>query len=276
MTQTILEMARAYVAAGLSVIPIARGTKLPASFRWAPPSQERTYSERQPTTHELDDWFTDTTHQLGIVGGAVSGGLVVLDFERDDLAPLWCKQLIARAPALQPLLARVPLVMTGKGHHVYLRMDQPLGHELLCVVGEQTCLIETQGEGCYVVAPPSVHPDGQVYQLMQGDLREIPYLDAPTAQLLIDAARFVGFHRAPLWEVGGGPTLKVEPWGLRLLELRGQMVDLDWYDLGQLRAYLTRYDTLLRHAEQVHRAGEGGPSWGEDDEETDEGLEYVS
>jgi hypothetical protein len=276
-TSVILAAARAYVRAGLSVIPIGRWTKVPSavalgSSRWAEGAPAQVYLERPPTDAELVAWFATGEHQLGIVGGPVSGGLLVLDFEREDLYMLWYDHLVATDPALAAILRRLPVVRTGKGHHVYLRMEQPIGHEALCTVGESTVLVETQGAGCYVVAPPSEHPQGGQYAVLQGDICETPYLETATAQQLIDAARFPGLRQRDLWPFPGGPVVSLEPWGLRLDKFRGQTVDLDWYDLGRLGDYLSHYAPLLRHAERVHQEGETPRSWYDEGEEGDDGF----
>ena len=72
-----LAAARRYRAAGLSVIPLRPREKVPAC-PWKP------YAQRLPTDEELVHWFSDDSNNIGIVCGAVSGGLVVLDF---DYAP---------------------------------------------------------------------------------------------------------------------------------------------------------------------------------------------
>ena len=78
LSTAILEAATRYVGLGWSVTPVLKGTKRPP-FPWGQ------YQKRHPNPDELASCFGDgSTHELAIICGEVSGGLVVVDF--DDLA----------------------------------------------------------------------------------------------------------------------------------------------------------------------------------------------
>ena len=67
----VYKVAKRYRDAGLSVIPIRPdGSKAPALASW----QE--FQERLATDLELIKWFSRTVG-IGIVGGAISGGLEI-------------------------------------------------------------------------------------------------------------------------------------------------------------------------------------------------------
>ena len=190
-----LRQARAYLAAGLSVIPIAHGTKEPAIQRLprvydaesgkSRPSW-RMFQDRLPSDQELNDWFDGPEQGIGIICGSVSGGLVVLDLESPELYERWRTFALTLLDA--DLLDSLPVVASGKGRHVYLRMAEPLGNRKLAMA-ERVVLAETRGQGGYIVAPPSLHPSGKHYALLSGDLSVIPLLDPSAAQALLDAAR---------------------------------------------------------------------------------------
>ncbi|KAB8142948.1 DUF927 domain-containing protein [Chloroflexia bacterium SDU3-3] len=189
------EIAQGYTAAGLSVIPILRGTKAPhpelLPKEWDDEKQQpratwKPFQERRAYPQELKRWFSGTDAGIGIVGGAVSGGLVVIDLESVALADQW--RAIAADLVSADLLDRLPVVATGKGKHVYFRMPDPIGNRKLAKVGK-TILAETRGEGGYVLAPPSVHPTGAIYEWCAGDPDAIPMLTLAEATALIDAAR---------------------------------------------------------------------------------------
>jgi len=94
LTFDMLTAARSYVANGLSVIPIIRGTKEPASnllprvydeSTGSARSTWRPFQERMPNDAELRRWFAREEVNIGIVCGTVNGGLVVLDIEPPEL-----------------------------------------------------------------------------------------------------------------------------------------------------------------------------------------------
>lgn len=143
----LLSVALQYVAVrGWSVIPVRPSDKRPA-VPWEP------YQHRHPTDDELERWFGDgTDHNIGIVCGAVSGGLVVLDADGDE----------GERTFAELKLPRTPRVKTGHGTHAYFRGDA-LGTGVRVLPG-----IDVRGEGGYVVAPPSTHESGRGYTWAPG------------------------------------------------------------------------------------------------------------
>jgi hypothetical protein len=195
MASDTLRLARAYVAAGLSVIPIARGTKEPATQLLPHVYDEATgksrpswrmFQERLPIDEELRSWFDGTDAGVAIVCGEVSGGLAVLDLESVDLFDRWNANAVVLLNT--DLVASLPVVATGKGRHVYFRMPEPVGNRKLAMA-DRHVLAETRGQGGYVLAPPSRHPAGATYTLISGDLDAIPLFDLAEAQAVLDAAR---------------------------------------------------------------------------------------
>src|SRR5689334_10028913 len=71
-----LEEALRLHRADFCVIPIALdGTMRPWLPAW------KGYKERRPTEDEVRGWFCGRHPGLGVIGGAVSGGLEALDFD---------------------------------------------------------------------------------------------------------------------------------------------------------------------------------------------------
>lgn len=297
---TTLDTARAYVAAGLSVIPIGRGGKLPdphllekttaQTINWAASDERaawRTYCTRIPTDAELVTWFAESDAGIGIVGGAISGGLVRIDFESMACLGTWLIVLRERAIELADAAAALPFVRTGKGHHVYLRMPDPPGHVILSSCGggsELLVLAETQGEGCYCVAPPSPIPGSGEWsnELRTNVYRQqyawfnpwapytaIPTLDTEIAGQLLDAARFGGFWTHRLHDYSdasarvhrGGITLE------RAIAGHSESWYLSWNAVSQLRTFLSRYDALLQSVETAPPPPPSYDIWDEGDYE---------
>lgn len=157
---TVLDWARRYVAAGVSVFPVrADGSKAPAVATWTP------YRERLPTDDELSDWFRAGDRGIAAVCGPVSGGLVVFDFESEAAYAEW----LLHAEPLAAEIDRCPLVTTPSGgRHLYLRCPDPPRNLKLAKDASGEISIETRGTGGYVVAPGSpdaCHEQDKPYKL---------------------------------------------------------------------------------------------------------------
>jgi hypothetical protein len=167
-TAETLASAKAYLGAGLSVIPVrADGTKAPVHPGW------RQYAERPPTPHELWEWWgpdAPARHGIGIPGGPASGNLAVLDFETEGAYARW---LAAIPGDTHDFLDDSPLVRAPRGGaHLYCRLPEPFAGLVLARVpdpetGRPRTLVEVRGNGHQVVAPGgplSVHPTGRPYR----------------------------------------------------------------------------------------------------------------
>src|SRR5262245_59075806 len=120
-------IARRYLEAGLSVLPIALdGSKAPAwpdlPRQWNEAEKKfkhvwEPFQTRRATAAELRQWFDRSRPVgIGIACGAVSGNLVVLDFETQAAYDRWLGRLAAPHPEV---LDRCPLVLTpGGGIHI--------------------------------------------------------------------------------------------------------------------------------------------------------------
>lgn len=197
--------ARRLVAADLSVIPIAAdGSKRPL-VSWKP------FQRRRPTVAELMRSFASDTCGLAIIGGDVSGGLEVLDFDAAEVFDPWCAMVEGLAPGL---LGRLPLGQTpSAGRHVPYRCaiiqgNQKLAQRLIADDRPET-LIETRGEGGYAIIPPSppaCHTLNQPYVQLRGDLAAIPIITPEERTILLNAARSFNAYVKPTRFVSGGAS----------------------------------------------------------------------
>lgn len=159
----LLNYATAYRNWGWSVIPV-HGKR--ATIRtWNP------YRRRLPTDDELREWFSGGHHATGlaVICGAVSGGLAVRDFDDEGAYLDWAK-------GHRHLASTLPTVKTRRGMHVYLRAP-----------GSRTRRYpdgELRGEGGYVIAPPSKHPDGGTYEWVNNPSGMLPEVDLGGADLV--------------------------------------------------------------------------------------------
>jgi Bifunctional DNA primase/polymerase, N-terminal len=194
--------ARRLVASGLSVIPIRPdATKRPALDAWRP------YQQRRPNAVALARWFRHG-EGLGVIGGAVSGQLEILDFDAPELFAPWTALLEQRCPGLVACLPRVQTPSNGR--HLYYRCQEIAGNlklaQRLGAHDTPETVIETRGEGGYAIAPPSppaCHPRHRAYQLLCGDLAAIPTISVGQRACLLQTARAFNRYVTPQRMVSG-------------------------------------------------------------------------
>lgn len=165
---------RAALKAGISIVPPKEdGTKAPFGA-W------KQFQKEQAPSEQFNAWYGPRTG-VGFVCGAVSGGLELLELDADFYAEF---KATAEGVGLGPLLARIEggyLERTpGGGWHLLYRCSEVRGNTKLAqrpgppdAKGRPTVdvLIETRGEGGYVVVAPSngkVHKSGGKYQIVSG------------------------------------------------------------------------------------------------------------
>jgi hypothetical protein len=200
---SVFTEAQRLVAAGVSIIPIAAdGSKRPVVL-W------KAFQSRRPTAGELQRWFASAPYGLAIVGGYISGGPEVLDFDAIDIFDPWRVMVEERAPGL---LERLPLGQTpSDGRHVLYRCAIVEGNQKLArglnAQGRPETLIETRGAGGYAIippSPPSCHPLNKPYVMLRGDLAAIPIITADERMIMLNAARSFNEHVESKRVISGG------------------------------------------------------------------------
>jgi DNA-binding transcriptional ArsR family regulator len=195
----ILEQAKKYVAAGLSVIPIKTdGTKSPKSSclprddegkpTWAP------YQKEIAGSDELQQMFSGYCG-IAIIGGRVSGNLEVIDF--DDLGYYDRFIDLVKDAGKEELLQRLPRIKTPRGKHLLYRCETGVeGNQKLAQYVDESQLIkpaiETRGEGGYVLAvgsPAACHPLNKAYEYESCDLLNLPVITTDERGFLLSTAR---------------------------------------------------------------------------------------
>jgi hypothetical protein len=138
----LLNHALEYHRRGWCIMPIPYGKKA-ARIKWGK------YQKIRPDEKQLVKWFGNGRRNIAVVVGTVSGDLVCRDFDTVQAYESW-------AAAYPDLAQRLPTVRTARGYHVYFqaRID---GTKRLSDG-------EVRAGGGYCLLPPSVHPDGPVYQ----------------------------------------------------------------------------------------------------------------
>ena len=193
----MIEKAKEYFNLGLSVIPVGE-KKLPIG------------SWKKNQTELIEPSFTNTVG-IGIVCGAVSGGLECIDVDQkyslDGKLFDTYKLLIAQAD--KGLLSKLVVQSTPSGgYHFIYRCEEIEGNKKLanrhCTEAEKLenpkdkirVLIETRGEGGYFMVAPS-----EGYKVIYGSLDKISVLSVLEREILFVCAKTLN-------EVFETPTIK--------------------------------------------------------------------
>jgi putative DNA primase/helicase len=183
MTNQVLQTALTLLRAGLSTIPIGPH-KRPAIDSW------KCYQTRLPTPEEWRAWVASRPCGLAIVLGPVSGNAEAIDVDDSSVLRAWYDWVQSMAPGL---LSRLVIVKTPRnGRHVYYRSPVIAGNQKLALDVQRHTMLETRGAGGYALIPPSpawCHPDHKPYELLQGDLADIPTITADERDVLLNCAR---------------------------------------------------------------------------------------
>lgn len=149
--QEVLKAVLAFHDLGYCPLPVSLGSKS-LGGEW------KQYQTERPSREQVEKWFSDgKDHNIRIICGEVSGNLVVIDF--DDKAKL--EEFLSRYPQV----TNTPIAMTARGGHIYLRTEKSTRSTKIDG-------IDIQGEGKYVIAPPSIHPSGIQYKWLNPEIRE--------------------------------------------------------------------------------------------------------
>lgn len=146
------EAALAYVEQGFAVIPLRARAKEPM------------------TVHGLKDWTDDPESvraiwkkypaaNIGIVCGAPSKGLVVVDLDTHEDGPDGYDALRRWESEHGPLPDTCTAITGSGGTHMLFRAS----HEVRPSTNAELA-VDIRGDGSYIVAPPSVHPSGRRYE----------------------------------------------------------------------------------------------------------------
>lgn len=147
----LAEFIERYKAQGLSFFPIPYKSKQSA-IEW------KEYQEHRPTDDEIARWTGNGDSNLAVVCGAISGNLVVLDFDSTDMFYTWCNTFYDHT-GFPEILEYTRISQTNRGIHVWLRTKKP-------VKSQKFPQLDIKGEGGYIIAPPSIHESGAQYKFL--------------------------------------------------------------------------------------------------------------
>lgn len=154
---SLKEYAVSYAEMGLAVFPIKPRSKSPLiahGFKAASkdPEQINRWWEKWPDAN------------IGIATGSMSGGLVVIDLDIDDDKGIDGRVSLREWESEH---GKIPdetwLSITGRGGYHYFYQDRSTVQSRVNLYEG----IDIRAEGGYIVAPPSIHPNGNCYEWEQ-------------------------------------------------------------------------------------------------------------
>jgi hypothetical protein len=180
----LLPIALRFLNEGISVVPVADdGSKRPA-LSW------QRYQEQLPSSDEVLAWFNNDVQGIGVITGAVSGNLEMLELEGRAVAQKMHLEIaeIASSSGLSDLWNRlnsgyVEMTPSGGLHWLY-RVNETIGGntKLARKPGENGGVdvwAETRSEGGFTITAPSggsTHPSGGSWVLIGGSIETIPHI----------------------------------------------------------------------------------------------------
>lgn len=143
----MLNHALRYQKLGFSVIPLKERSKEPL-IKWTE------YQKRRATDEEIKKWWMfNPSANIGLVTGAISG-LAVVDLDGEKGLSYGSNQKLVSSV----------IVKTGNGRQLYYRDTEGTCKNTVKKIADG---VDTRGEGGFVVAPPSLHPNGQRYSWLK-------------------------------------------------------------------------------------------------------------
>lgn len=154
---TLKEWALEYARMGLAVFPLRAKNKTPATKNGC---KDATTDQKQIAAW----WSKWPDANIGIATGSVSGGLVVIDLDRDEEKGCDGYEVLREWEKQHGQLPETCQSITGRGGYHLLYRDTA-EHRNAQALYEG---VDIRGEGGYIVAPPSIHPNGHAYEWEQG------------------------------------------------------------------------------------------------------------
>lgn len=149
---SFLKEALKYAEMGLAVFPV-RPNKTPYTPHGC--------KDAKTTVRSIKSWWERWPDaNIGIATGSISGGIVVIDIDIDEDKGVFGDDSLKEWEKAHGELPDTWRAITGRGgYHYYFRSDEKIKNATNILPG-----IDIRGEGGYVIAPPSIHQNGNSYQ----------------------------------------------------------------------------------------------------------------
>ena len=151
------EWALKYAKMGLHVFPLLPHKKSPAT--------KTGYKAATTSESQIEKWWTDMPDcNIGVATGASYGGLVVIDLDNHEGTGISGYESLKEWQRENGELPDTWTSITGSGGYHFIYKDTAT-HKCRTGLYEG---VDIRSEGGYIVAPPSLHPNGRRYEWEQG------------------------------------------------------------------------------------------------------------
>lgn len=163
MAENMKEWALTYADLGLAVFPVKSWGKSINEFK--APLTKNGFKDATTDATTIENWWTRYPNaNIGIATGSRSGGLVAIDMDVDEDKGIDGRYMLRQWESDHGALPEDTwLAITGRGGYHYFFQDSS---EVCCRTGLYEG-IDIRGEGGYIVAPPSLHFNGNHYEWEQ-------------------------------------------------------------------------------------------------------------
>lgn len=138
----------------------------PVQYKGKTPLTPNGYKDATCEFETTTKWWSQYPNaNIGIATGATSGFWVLdIDGEEGELSLRSLQEQNGELP-------NTVTVKTGSGRHLYFKI--PEGERIKNSVSKVGSKLDVRADGGYVIAPPSIHPNGSVYQWDENSSNEI-------------------------------------------------------------------------------------------------------
>lgn len=168
---SLKEWALYYASLGFAVFPLKPKSKKPATING--------FYDASKQEKDIEKWWNiNPNFNIGIATGKVSGGLVVIDIDKDEEKGVDGYEALREWEIKNGKLPETWRSVTGRGgYHIFYKST----------ISDYDCKqglypgIDVRANGGYITAPPSIHPDtNRIYEWEQNEEDGISIADVTT------------------------------------------------------------------------------------------------
>ena len=178
---SMMDQAIKYAEMGLAVFPV-RQNKAPFTPHGC--------KDAKKDKRAIKNWWSRYPDaNIGIATGSISGGIIVIDIDIDEDKGIYGDDSLRTWENENGELPETWRAVTGRGgYHIYYRSDEKIKNTTNLYPG-----IDIRGEGGYVIAPPSIHLNGNYYRWeMDPEDTDIHFADQQVMKFINGAGKQSG------------------------------------------------------------------------------------